>query len=57
MGAVATQNVTDPTLGPKTLDLLALGLPAEQTLDALRRSSAFMEYPSAAPSYGVPSDL
>jgi uncharacterized Ntn-hydrolase superfamily protein len=36
-GAVATQNITDPTYGPRTLDLLAQGHEAE---DALARATA-----------------
>jgi len=31
-GVVATQNITDPTLGPKILDALAEGLPAQTAL-------------------------
>ena len=34
-GVVATQNITDPALGPKGLDLMARGLDAEQALAAL----------------------
>lgn len=34
-GVVATQNITDPSLGPKGLDLMAQGLDAEQALEAL----------------------
>ena len=37
VGAVATQNITDPTLGPLTLDHLARGHDAD---DALARASA-----------------
>lgn len=37
VGAVATQNVTDPTYGPRTLDLLAKGHDAD---DALARAIA-----------------
>ena len=37
VGAVATQNVTDPTFGPRTLDLLASGHDAR---DALARATA-----------------
>jgi uncharacterized Ntn-hydrolase superfamily protein len=44
VGAVASQNVTDPTLGPRALDLLALGADAEQAIAVLRRSSQHMEY-------------
>ena len=43
-GAVASQNITDPALGPKALDLMALGVPAPQALDALRNTSDLMAY-------------
>lgn len=33
VGAVTSQNVTDPTLGPKILDLLESGLGAQEALD------------------------
>jgi uncharacterized Ntn-hydrolase superfamily protein len=35
VGAVATQNITDPSLGPALLDLMALGLDADAALTAL----------------------
>ena len=35
VGAVLTQHRTDPTLGPKGLDLLEAGRPAQETVDAL----------------------
>ena len=35
VGAVATQNVTDPALGPRLLDLLEQGLSAEAALEAV----------------------
>jgi uncharacterized Ntn-hydrolase superfamily protein len=41
-GVVATQNITDPSLGPKGLDLMASGLSAEEALKAL-----FKDYPHA----------
>lgn len=44
VGAVASQNVTDPTLGPRCLDLMALGASADQTIEALRGSTDHMEY-------------
>lgn len=44
VGAVATQNVTDPRLGMLGLDLLARGYLAPQVLDALRRERAYIEY-------------
>lgn len=36
VGAVATQNVTDPALGPRALDLMALGASAAQAVEILR---------------------
>lgn len=36
VGAAASQNVTDPALGPRALDLLALGASAPQAIDVLR---------------------
>lgn len=42
VGAVASQNVTDPRLGPAALDLLALGATAEETVAILARSSPHM---------------
>lgn len=44
IGAVATQNITDPTLGPKGLDLLACGLTAEEALERLRAEAPHIEY-------------
>lgn len=38
IGAVATQNVTDPQLGPRGLELLALGASATETIAVLKRS-------------------
>ncbi|MDX6621300.1 MAG: hypothetical protein QOK36_3686, partial [Gaiellales bacterium] len=32
VGAAASQNITDPSLGPALLDLLASGLPAPEAL-------------------------
>lgn len=43
-GAVATQNITDPTLGPKGLDLMASGLSAEETLARLRATATYFDY-------------
>lgn len=42
VGVVATQNITDPSLGPKGLDLMASGMDAEAALTAL-----LVDYPSA----------
>ena len=44
VGAVASQNVTDPTLGPRTLDLMELGASAEAAIDVLRGSTRNMEF-------------
>ncbi|TNC47313.1 DUF1028 domain-containing protein [Rubellimicrobium rubrum] len=44
VGAVASQNVTDPRLGPRALDLMARGATAEETVAILRRSGAAMEW-------------
>ena len=44
VGAVASQNVTDPSLGPKTLDLLESGLDAQSALDEVKRTAKFLEY-------------
>lgn len=44
VGAVATQNITDPRLGPKGLDLMASGLSAHDALEALKRGAPHLEY-------------
>ena len=44
VGAVASQNVTDPSLGPKTLDLLERGLDAQSALGEIKRTVKFLEY-------------
>lgn len=44
VGAVSTQNVTDPRLGPKGLDLMASGLSAEAALDRLIAEAPHVEY-------------
>ena len=44
VGAVTTQNITDPRLGPRGLDLMALGAGAAQACEALRRSAPHVEY-------------
>lgn len=44
VGAVSSQNVTDPTLGPLTLDLMESGMSAEQAVAAVQARSEFMEY-------------
>ncbi|MBY6004931.1 DUF1028 domain-containing protein [Salipiger bermudensis] len=44
VGAVATQNVTDPRLGPLALDLMALGASPSEALSVLERRGAEMAY-------------
>ena len=44
VGAVASQNVTDPTLGVRGLELMQLGANAHQTVDTLVASSDWMDY-------------
>ena len=44
VGAVASQNVTDPSLGPLTLDLMAQGLPAPEAIAQVQQRGRFIEY-------------
>lgn len=44
VGAVATQNVTDPSLGPLGLNLMEKGLNAEQTIEHIQSVGKFLEY-------------
>lgn len=44
VGIVSTQNITDPALGPRGLDLMASGLSAEAALARLRDSAPHIEY-------------
>ena len=44
VGAVASQNVTDPTLGPLALDLMEQGLSAEDAIAEVRKRGKFIEY-------------
>jgi uncharacterized Ntn-hydrolase superfamily protein len=44
VGAVATQNVTDPRLGPQALDLMERGATAEEALAILERTGAHMDW-------------
>ncbi len=44
VGAAASQNITDPTLGTKALDLMSLGAAATQAIDVLRASSPYMAF-------------
>lgn len=44
VGAVASQNVTDPTLGPLTLDLMQGGMSAEAAVARVASEAKFVEY-------------
>jgi uncharacterized Ntn-hydrolase superfamily protein len=44
VGAVASQNITDPSLGRKALDLMALGANAAETIAIVQRSAPHMNY-------------
>jgi uncharacterized Ntn-hydrolase superfamily protein len=44
VGAVASQNVTDPTLGPLALDLMEAGARAEEAVAEVKRRGRFIEY-------------
>ena len=44
VGAVASQNVTDPSLGPLTLDLMAGGMSAMDAIAAVVERSKFIDY-------------
>ena len=44
VGAVASQNVTDPTLGPLALDLMEEGLSAEAVIAEVKKRGRFIEY-------------
>ena len=44
VGAVASQNVTDPTLGPLGLDLMEGGMSAAEAVAEIQRRGAFIEY-------------
>ena len=44
VGAVASQNVTDPTLGSKTLDYIQKGLSAKEAVEEVKRNTQFPEY-------------
>ncbi|MGR3379426.1 DUF1028 domain-containing protein [Salipiger abyssi] len=44
VGAVASQNVTDPTLGPRTLDLMAGGMSAAEAIAEIKATGSYIEY-------------
>ncbi len=44
VGVVASQNVTDPRLGPWALDLMQQGATADEAVAVLRREGRYMDY-------------
>lgn len=44
VGAAASQNVTDPTLGPLALDLMQGGMSASEAIAGMKDLGRFMEY-------------
>ncbi len=44
VGAVASQNITDPTLGPTGLDLLENGASAEEAIASIRKTGSHINY-------------
>lgn len=44
VGAVASQNVTDPALGPQVLDLMAGGMSAAEAVAEVTRRAPFIDY-------------
>jgi uncharacterized Ntn-hydrolase superfamily protein len=44
VGAVASQNITDPSLGARALDLMQLGASSMQAIEVLKSSSEYMDY-------------
>ena len=44
VGAVASQNVTDPRLGPRTLDVMQEGKSASEAIATIQAESQFAEY-------------
>lgn len=44
VGAVASQNITDPALGPLALDLMGQGLDAAAAMAEVRRRGRFIDY-------------
>lgn len=44
VGAVASQNVTDPSLGPMALDLMQSGMGAAQAVEEVQKRGRFIDY-------------
>lgn len=55
VGAIASQNVTDPTLGMRGLELMARGASATEAVAILKRTGAYPEYRQvlAVDAYGA----
>src|SRR5258708_12178313 len=49
VGAVATQNITDPSLGPRVLDVLGRGLKAQAAPDEALSPTPFPAYRQLLP--------
>jgi uncharacterized Ntn-hydrolase superfamily protein len=48
VGAVATQNITDPTIGPRALDMLAGGMSAPEAMAKIKAQGPYIEYRQVA---------
>ncbi|MDF1793877.1 MAG: DUF1028 domain-containing protein [Thalassobaculaceae bacterium] len=48
VGAVATQNITDPRIGPRALDLLEAGLPARVVMQRIIETTEHIDYRQVA---------
>lgn len=44
VGAVVSQNITDPTLGPLALDVMQSGMTADEAISAVKDQGRFIEY-------------
>ena len=44
VGAVSSQNITDPTLGPLALDLMQSGMSAQDAIAQVREQGRFIDY-------------
>ncbi len=44
IGAVATQNITDPELGPKLLDLMSQGLSARVSINSIIKNNPYADF-------------
>lgn len=44
IGAVSSQNITDPTLGPRCLDLMESGLSAAEAISKIQSEAMHLEY-------------